>query len=238
MARQAFNSLLNADPSTEPVFKYIDPPFNFNAPTVLEYPQEVSGFFLLNSLCRRMGWSSLKGRKLLDFGCGVRFARTIVNLGIDIGLYAGVDVNAEAIQWLRSNIEDSRFRFERLDMRNRLYHLDGAAVDVGALKDIGLVNFDAACMFSVITHQKPDDAQRIFSLLWECVVPKGGLYFTAFTDEAIDEYIERDPDQVCLLSTYNPDYLIDLLEESGWLVEKIYPLSKFQQTAFVCQKKE
>ena len=91
-----FKSLLNTD--AEPSFRFIDPPFNFNSSTVSKYGTEATGFHVLNSLCRRMGWTSLAGRKLLDFGCGVRFTRTIVNLGLDIGLYAGVDVNADAIQ--------------------------------------------------------------------------------------------------------------------------------------------
>jgi hypothetical protein len=48
---------------------------------------------------RRLGWESLKGRSLPDFGCGVRFARTIHNLGLPLNRYIGVDVHAEAIAW-------------------------------------------------------------------------------------------------------------------------------------------
>ena len=218
-------------------FAYVDPPFNFNAAGVAKFPPEVTGHFLLNSLCRRIGWSSLNGRRLLDFGCGVRFARTIVNLAINIGLYAGIDANREAISWLQSEIRDPRFRFEHLDMLNPMYQANGSSlVDEGALQKFGLADFDAACMFSVITHQRPNDSGLIFSMLYRCVKPGGSLYFTAFIDETVHDYAEGDPSQPCLLSTYQPDFLIDLVRKSGWGVEKTYLPSRFQQAAFVCRK--
>jgi len=231
-----FKTLLTHE-GVEGHFAYIDPPFSFNAPEVTKYAPEVTGRFLLNSLCRRLGWSSLTGRKLLDFGCGVRFARAIVNLAIDIDLYAGVDASAEAISWLQSEIRDPRFRFEHLDMRNPLYRASGeAAIDAGVLQGRGLVDFDAACMFSVITHQVPNDSALIFAMLYRCVQPGGGLYFTAFINETVADYVERDPSRPGLLSTYHPDFLIELVRDSGWRVERTYLPSQFQQAAFVCRK--
>ena len=198
-------------------FTYIDPPFNFNHPDVAKYPPEVTGLLLLNSFCRRVGWNSLSGRRLLDFGCGVRFARTIVNLAMDIDLYAGVDVNKEAISWLQSKISDPRFRFEHLDMFNPMYRASGSSsVDVGALQR-SLTDFDAACMFSVITHQAPEESRLIFSMLHRCVKPGGSLYFTAFVDEASDGYVELDSSQPRHLSTYRPDFLIELVRNAGWI---------------------
>jgi SAM-dependent methyltransferase len=235
MAMPSYRSLLSTDP--EPSFQFIDPPFDFNSPTVSKYPPEVTGYLLLNTLCRRMAWKSLAGKKLLDFGCGVRFARTIVNLGLDIGLYAGVDVNADAMQWLRSNIHDDRFRFEQFGMKNQMYNPGGSAVGVNALKDLGLADFDGACMFSVITHQKPEDAKTIFLMLSQCVIPKGRLYFTAFIDDTVDEYVDSNPANPCHMSTYNPDYLIGLAEASGWVVKEIYPGSVLHQPALVCDRR-
>ena len=58
-----------------------DPPFNFNHPDVARYPAEVTGYYLIQSMRR----ASFEGKRLLDFGYGVRFSRTIVNLGVDIG---------------------------------------------------------------------------------------------------------------------------------------------------------
>ena len=229
-----FRALLRRD--TRENFTYIDPPFNFNHPDVAKYPPEVTGLLLLNSFCRRVGWNSLSGRRLLDFGCGVRFARTIVNLGMDIDLYAGVDVNKEAISWLQSAISDPRFRFEHLDMFNPMYRASGLrSVDVGALQR-SLTDFDAACMFSVITHQAPEESSLIFSMLHRCVKPGGSLYFTAFVDEASDGYVELDSSQPRHLSTYGPDFLIELVRNAGWIPEATYLKSPMQQAAFVCRR--
>jgi SAM-dependent methyltransferase len=230
-----YKSLLAADPPPE--FTFINPPFDLNSPTVSKYPPEVTGAFVLKALSRRLGWNSLAGKRLLDFGCGVRIARTIVNLGIEIGTYAGVDVNADTIGWLRSNVEDPRFRFERLDMYNPLYNPQGVAVDAGALKASGLADFDAACLLSVITHQGPEDARTIFRMLWQCIIPGGRLYFTAFHDDAVDGFVDRVPTTPCVSCFYNPDYLVGLAEECGWVVRKIYPASVLLQPAFVCDRK-
>jgi SAM-dependent methyltransferase len=218
-------------------FRYIDPPFQFNSPEIAAYPVEVTGFHLLSSLRQRLGWNSLAGKRLLDFGCGVRFARTIHNLDIDIGSYTGIDVNAQAIAWLANNADDPRFRFEHFDMRNEMYNAGGETVeDRNVLQRRGFSEFDAACMFSVITHQAPADAQTIFALLYETVRARGQLYFTAFTDDGVDQYREGDPALPCILSTYHPEYLRQLVSSAGWNVEEIYPKTNMQQTAFVCRK--
>jgi SAM-dependent methyltransferase len=231
-----FNALLQPDVAEE-AFAFVDPPFNFNAPEIAKWPAEVTGHFLLNCLCQRLGWSSLTGRRLLDFGCGVRFTRTIINLSMDIDFYAGIDTNKEVISWLKSEIRDRGFRFEHLDMFNHMYRVDGSSsVDEGALQNLALGDFDAACMFSVITHQVPKDSELIFKLLYRCVKPGGSLYFTAFIDEAVRDYVERDPSNPCHMSTYHPDFLIGLVRGSGWRVEKVCLKSLLQQTAFVCRK--
>jgi hypothetical protein len=83
-------------------FRYIDPPFCFNAAEVAAYPAEVTGNYLLECLRRRLDWQSFADKKLLDMGCGVRFARTIYNLNIPFGTYVGVDVKRKAKQLNRS----------------------------------------------------------------------------------------------------------------------------------------
>jgi SAM-dependent methyltransferase len=235
-ARQdRYRSLLSADPP--PPFPFIDPPFNFNSSTVSQYPAEVTGALVLDSLCRRLGWTSLAGKRLLDLGCGVRFARTLVNLRMDIGLYAGVDVNADAIAWLKANVRDARFRFERIDMRNALFNPQGSTLGPDTLHDMGLQDFDAACLFSVITHQNPADTAAILRMLSRCVAASGGLYFTAFIDDTIDTFAERDPANPGAWCNYNPDYLIGLAEEAGWAVKRAYPASALHQPAFVCERR-
>ena len=236
--KDSFSSLLRTEPEEVTRFSYIDPPFNFNAPDVAQYPVEVSGHYLMESLRRRLGWTSFKGKRLLDFGCGVRLSRTIVNLGVDIGLYCGVDLNEQAIAWLKANVHDPRLRFEHLNMYNPLYNAAGPETDDHTLERLGLSEFDAACMFSVITHQGPEEAAKIFSMLYRCVAEGGRMYFTTFTDQTVDGYIERDPTNPGMLSTYNPERMIELLAKCGWVALDVYPADHFQQPVFVCRKSQ
>src|SRR6266849_7220979 len=76
------------------------PPFDLNSSEISKFSPEVTGRLLLKSMCARLGWPSLAGKRLLDFGCGVRFSRTIFNLEMEIGLYYGIDTNAAPIAWL------------------------------------------------------------------------------------------------------------------------------------------
>jgi SAM-dependent methyltransferase len=218
-------------------FRFIDPPFQFNSPTISTYAPEITGNYYLNLICRRFGWDSLAGKRLLDFGCGVRFARTIFNLDLDIGLYAGVDVNAEVIAWLSEHVDDPRFRFDAIDMVNPMYSPNGAIPDRGALREMGLSGFDAACLCSVITHQPPQEAALIFAMLYDAVRPGGLMYFTAFVDKSIERWLDYEQANPCLYSCYHPDYICELASNAGWMVERSYPGSlPFNQPAFVCRK--
>ena len=214
-------------------FRYIDPPFNFNHPNVAKYPPEVTGNHLLRCMADRLGWVSLANRRLLDLGCGVRFARTIANLDLDLDCYAGIDVNAEAIRWLQEHLPEPKFRFAHFDAQNSMYNPGGKPLLEHATLPFGGERFDAVCMFSVITHQAPDGAMAIFSLIREAITTRH-LYFTAFIDAKADSYVEADSANPLHQSTYNPGLMRSLLDEAGWSIERVYEPSFGQQTAFVC----
>src|SRR4029079_8019992 len=196
----------------EPKFNYIDPPFNYNS----------------------LGGAPIPGRGQwpLSIEHSVPQARLAFagehNLGVHIGLAAGVDVNGAAIEWLQSNVADERFSFTQIAVSNQMYNPANATVaDKNLLTNLGLSGFDAACMFSVITHQKPDEAELTFATLRECVVPGGALYFTAFIEPEKPGYYEATPEAPGLHSTYHPDMLVDLVERGGWQVQATYARSKF-----------
>jgi hypothetical protein len=199
---------------------------------------EVTGYRLLQRIWTPLGWSSLEGRQLLDYECGVRFARTIFNLGLPIGRYVGVDVNEEAISWMRQHLcDDDRFQFVHVDARNQLYNAQGTPdLPPGTLARRGVAPCDAACMHSVITHHDPEEARVTFALLRSAVVDAGRLHFTAFVDDSVETYVEADPKNLRHLSTYNPDALCDIVEREGWRVDRIHPKDPggLGQTSFVC----
>jgi hypothetical protein len=211
----------------------ISPPFDFNSSEISKFSPEVTGRLLLKTMCARLDWPSLAGKRLLDFGCGVRFARTIFNLDIEIGLYFGIDTNAAPIAWLKENLLDERFRFEHFDMHNALYNPNGQRYDAAALRDIGIGEFDAACLFSVVTHQEPADTELILAMLHPC---SSRLYFTALIDDQVAGYAEGDPQQPLNMSTYTTAHILDLLAKTGWRADAVHPPGLFQVTAFVCTR--
>ncbi len=216
-------------------FAPIDPPFNFNAANVSAHPPEVTGYYLLRALRKRLGWQSFEDKQILDMGCGVRLTRTIYNLDIPFGLYVGVDVNAAAIAWLSANVIDPRFRFAHLDARNTLYNPNGRELGASALRDLDLPRIDAVTMFSVITHQTPDEALLTLSQAREVIAPEGLLYFTAFVDDSASGFYEAAPAEPGSMCTYPPQELVDIARHARWRVISIHSQPRtLQQPAFIC----
>ena len=146
-------------------------------------------------------------------------------------------MNEECIAWLRSNIDRIDMKFLHFDMFNQLYRPSGNRRDtVNVPKTDAHGQYDAACMFSVITHQVPEDSKFIFSILHDSVRPGGQMYFTAFLDETITEYVEGVPDTPSMKCYYNPSFLGGLVESEGWKVLEIYKPTRFQQHGFRCRK--
>jgi len=223
----------HADP-----FALVEPPgFELNDPAISALVPEVTGYRLLQRIWTRLGWPSLAGKRLLDYGCGVRFARTVHNLALPIGHYTGVDLNPEVVDWLRAHLgDDPRFTFAHVDARNAHYNPGGRELGPETLAALGIRDQDAVCMHSVITHQNPREAAVTFRLLRPAVVDGGRLHFTARADDlSVEGYAEGAPDDPGHLSNYHPDVLLELVEGAGWRVDAIFPRDPggLGQTTFV-----
>ena len=145
-----------------------------NAPEVHALgPPADTGLALLDYMCRRVGLPSLEGLDVLDFGCGTRFADTIMDRHVPLRSYVGIDVNEPTVRFLATHAIDPRLEFHLLDARNPKYN-----------------------PFSVITHQQPDDARAIFAVLRRHVRRDGKLFFSAFIDDGMaQDYREGTPDR-------------------------------------------
>jgi SAM-dependent methyltransferase len=193
--------------------------FNRNSPTVASLmPPEESGRWLLERMRRHLGAWSYRRWSLLDFGCGVRFTQAILNERLPIGEYAGVDCYGPMIEFLRTQVKDPRFTYRHLDVRNPMYNPAGEALGPQARLELPARHYDVACMFSVLTHQDPEDARQILALLRRHVRPRGRLFFTCFLDEAIPSFEDRSPERNAGRCFYNPGFLEDLVRASGWQV--------------------
>ena|SRR3989442_317956 len=191
--------------------------FNRNSITVTSLmTPEQSGVWLLERMRRQIGFESYAQKKLLDFGCGVRFSQAIINSEFPIGRYFGVDIFHPMIEFLQNNVRDRRFAYYFLDAYHPLYNPQGSLLSPDFILPIGEQDFDIVCMFSVITHQYPRDSKSIFSILRRHISADGQLFFTCFLDQAINTFEDRSPELNGGRCFYNPDFLTELVESCGW----------------------
>jgi SAM-dependent methyltransferase len=145
-----------------------------------------SGSALLQLLARSFGRPDLGESSLLDVGCGTKFTKVILETGIPIGRYVGVDISADVISFLAANVHDPRFAFHHLDAHNDLYNPAGRPLESFTELPVGDERFDLVSLFSVFTHLAPHDYRAMLELLRPHVADDGGLLFSLFIDEGLD----------------------------------------------------
>jgi len=198
--------------------------FKRNSPDVLaQAPSADTGLWLLEYMCERIGIPNLAGLDVLDFGCGSRFTEAILSHDIPLRSYVGIDVYKEMIDFLAQNVSDDRLSFHHINARNLRYNKKGVPLIPETALPVGDRTFDVVCMFSVITHQLPQDARSIFAMLRRHVKESGHLFFSAWLDEGDFGYREDDPDQPTAYSVYSRDFLTELVESEGWRVVSVVP---------------
>jgi len=152
---------------------------------------------LLEELAALAGRPDLADVDLLDVGCGVKFTQAIVNNGLAIASYTGVDVFADMIDYLRVHVDDPRFTYRRIDVRNELYNPVAPPFTVDTDLGVGDRTFDLICLYSVFTHLDPTDYVTMLQVLRPRVRPEGRLAFTVFLDEptegghSLTDFFER-----------------------------------------------
>jgi len=196
----------------------VPPEFNRNSSTVISLMSpEDSGCWLLDRMRKQIGLESYANKRLLDFGCGVRFSQAIINRKLSIGDYIGVDVCLPMIEFLQKKVRDDRFSYIFLDAYHAMYNPHGSPLTPNWSLPI-TQDADVVCMFSVITHQYPNDSLSIFSILRRHINAAGQLFFTCFLDESIFDFEDRSPERNGGRCFYNPQFLTDIVQRCGWRV--------------------
>lgn len=196
-----------------------------------------TGSALIELASRKMGFESLAGKAILDVGCGVRFAQAIINRGIEVGSYTGVDVCAVRMQFLRDNVEDDRFSFHHWPVYNEMYHLDGEVLTPESNLPLGDHRFDIIWLFSVFTHLSKNDAAAMLHILRRYSQPDARLFFSAFIDPELEDFEDRVPDQPLLNAYFGESLMRRLVTEAGWELLALHDpdLPKFIQHHLVCR---
>ena len=201
--------------------------FLLNAPKVLAMGSPaMTGRMLLYHLAARTG-IPLEQMDLLDYGCGSRFADAIVNLDIPIKSYTGVDVKADLVDFLRENVSDKRMSFHHVDVFSYVYNRNAPPLQIDSMLPEALSGrqFNVISMFSVLTHQTPENALYILTMLRRYVADAGMLFFTANIEGRIDFYAEKNRNVPTGASMYSLELLAKLLRMAGWRVSSLLPRS-------------
>jgi SAM-dependent methyltransferase len=147
---------------------------------------EESALFLIAYICEVFGLDDLREKDVLDVGCGTKFTQAFVNHGFPIKSYTGVDVYGEMIEFLQENVDDPRFDYHHVDIRNELYNPDAPPMTEQTDLGVGDRTFDIIWLFSVFTHLSPYDYSVMLKLLRRYIRPDGRLLYTVFIDEVTD----------------------------------------------------
>ena len=115
-------------------------------------------------------------------------------------------------------VDDPRLGFFHIDVRNPQYNPGGVRLTESTDLPVGGRKFDIVCMYSVITHQLPDDTALIFKLLRRHVKEDGHLFFSAAVEEGDFGYREQYPDAPTALSVYSHDLITRLLDAAQWRI--------------------
>lgn len=184
---------------------------------------------------------SLADKTVLDIGCGTRFTSTIINKKIPVKHYTGIDVYKPVIDYLKTNVEpyDERFSYAHWDVVNALYNKGGAPFNGDSelpIEDIS--KFDLIWLFSVITHQAPEETLALFKILKRHVTSGGLMLFTAFITNSPEKFIDVIEEQPLMVAQYDYDFMLQLLDEAGWNVKSTHPAEDpLHQFCFVCEVK-
>ena len=190
-----------------------------NSAEVAAAGYEHTGQLLIDLATRSAGFQNLNEIDVLDVGCGVRFAMTIINRGIPIKSYTGVEIDKQIVEFLQEQVEarDQRFRFFHWNVRNQMYNPGGVELTPQTrfpVKD----SFDLIWLFSVFTHLNAEDAELLLHLLRQHVRKDGRLFFSAFIDEDIDGFDDRVKSRPLENAYYGKNYMQRLLERTGWRI--------------------
>lgn len=212
--------------------------FHRNSQNVLALGVENTGAAIIRRGNELLGRPDLSGLDVLDIGCGVRFTQTIINLDLPVGSYTGIDIDEPLIRYLADNVSDARFSFHRWNAHNAMYNPAGEKL--GRKSELPFspkCKFDVIWMYSVITHNCPEDTEYLLHMARKCVRADGGLLFSAFVDNAIETFEDKVKDHPLLNAYYNEGFLRKIAARAGWRVESIYDkwADSVSQDLFLCR---
>ena len=148
-----------------------------------EQESVASGVGLIELMCKNLNREDLGDAAVLDIGCGVKIVQAILDRGLPVGNYVGMDLDPGMIDFLQANVSDPRFAFHRLNTHNEMYNPEGEPLSEESTLPVEEESFDIICLFSVFTHLAPHDYELMLKVLRPYIKPEGRIIFSLFVHE-------------------------------------------------------
>jgi len=224
-----------------------------------------SGFALLDLMCKKLGITDLAGKDLLDMGCGNKFTQAILEGGLPIRRYVGIDIHPELIQFLQSNVTDDRFTYYTSNTQNAMYNPEGEPLSEKTRLPLDEASFDVVSLFSVFTHLAPNDYVAMLKLLRRYIKPEGRIFFSlivneqtagghgfldrmapyiasALTEEHLQsgpqgpkDFVDWVPERPLWRAVYSRENAIRLVAGTGWEIESLNDPEEHIQHYMICR---
>jgi SAM-dependent methyltransferase len=224
-----------------------------------------SGFSLLQLMCKKLGIADLAGKDLLDMGCGNKFTQAILEGGLPINRYVGIDIHPELIAFLQSNVTDDRFTFYTSNTQNAMYNPKGKPLSEKTRLPLEEESFDFICLFSVFTHLAPNDYVGMLKLLRRYIKPEGRIFFSlivneltagghgffdkmapsieaALTEQELEiglqgpkDFVDWVPERPLWRAVYSRENALRLVADTGWEIESLNDPEENIQHYMICK---
>lgn len=222
-----------------------------------------SGVKLIELTQAILGVEDFSGTSVLDMGCGTKLVQTFLERELPVKRYVGIDVYRDMIEFLQEAVTDARFEFAHTNLHNEMYNPEGVPLEQVRSLPIPDEQFDVITLFSVFTHLAPHDYSAMLKLLRPYIKPGGKLIYSLFINEKtpaglglIDrvddfapqgspasapewsgetpDFLDLDPTAPLKFAVYSRSHAMNLIEGTGWGLQRLEdPLGYIQHHA-VC----
>ena len=204
--------------------KYDFSALNVNAKNIHEIGTEKTGLRLLELISDELSIEDWKSIKLLDIGCGVRFTQTLLNTGMNIGGYCGIDIKEDIIEALQSEVTAEEYEFYYWHVYNNLYNKTGQKLSEIKLLPADVSAYNVASLISVFTHLNGPDSNDMLRILRTSMNTGSKMLFSIFIDDEIDgDYVEVFPQNPSRTVKHRYAAFEKMIIDNGWKVESYSP---------------
>lgn len=120
---------------------------------------------------------------VLEIGSGPGIAARALRGYLTTGHYAGLDIDALAVEWCQRLYASDRFRFVRQDVAQQFYNPGGSQDQLRTPLPFEDASFDRAFSISVLTHLYPEEIAHYFRELRRVLRPGGCFLATLLTKD-------------------------------------------------------